>query len=77
MNENQLGNVKKYGFNKPLIHKIDSLIDNCIRVCHNKCFNTIDHICVYDIKRIKNGNNEVINVIISYKSKGSYELKKI
>ena len=28
--------VKEYEFDKPLIHKIDSIIDNCIRDCHIK-----------------------------------------
>ena len=37
--------VKENHFNKPLIQKIDSLIDNSIRDCHNKYFHTFDHIC--------------------------------
>ena len=40
MHENQLAIVKKYEINKPFNHKIDSIIDNCIRDCHNKCFHT-------------------------------------
>ena len=28
--------VKDYELDEPLIHKIDSIIDNCIRDCHNK-----------------------------------------
>ena len=40
MNENQLTMVKKYQFDKPLIHKIDSIIDNCYRDCHTKYFHT-------------------------------------
>ena len=40
--------IKKYEFNNPLIQKIDSLIDNSIRDCHNKCFHTFDQICEYD-----------------------------
>ena len=36
MNENQLTFVKEYEFDKPLIHMIDSIIDNCIRDCHRK-----------------------------------------
>ena len=38
MNENQLALVKEYKFNKPPIQKIDSLIDNSIRDCHNEYF---------------------------------------
>ena len=44
------GIVKEYEFIIPLIHKIDSIIDNCIRGCQNKYFHSFDHICVYDIK---------------------------
>ena len=36
MNKNQLTIVKEYEFDNPLIHKIDSIIDNSIRDCHNK-----------------------------------------
>ena len=49
MNENQLAIVKEYEFDKPLIQKIDSIIDNCYRDCHKKYFHTFDHICVYDL----------------------------
>ena len=34
MNENQL--TVEYKFDNPLIQKIDSIIDNGIRDCHNK-----------------------------------------
>ena len=47
MNENV--NVKTYEIDQPLIHKIDSIVDNCFRDCHNKYFHTFDHICEYDI----------------------------
>ena len=33
-NENVI--VKEYEFDKPLIQKKDSIIDNCIRHCHNE-----------------------------------------
>ena len=35
MNENQLTIVKDYEFDNSLIQKIDSIIDNIIRDCHN------------------------------------------
>ena len=41
MNKNQLTVVKEYEFDNPLIQKIDSLIDNSIRDCHDKYFHTI------------------------------------
>ena len=53
MNENQLTLVKEYEFDKPLIRKIESIIDNCIRDCHNKYFHTFEYKSVYDIS--KNG----------------------
>ena len=34
MNENFI--VEEYNFKKPLIQKIDSLIDNSIKDCHHK-----------------------------------------
>ena len=76
MNENQLTIDKEYEFDIPLIQKIDSIIYNCIRDCYNKYFHTFDHICVYDIKLTNIGNNELINVTISDKSMGSYEIIK-
>ena len=42
-NENVI--VKEYEFDKPLINKIDSIIDNCYTNCHNNYFHTFDHIC--------------------------------
>ena len=47
LNENVI--VKECDFNKPLIRKIDSLIDDSIRDCYNKYFHTFDHFCVYHI----------------------------
>ena len=46
MDEIELYLVKEYEFDNPLIQKIDSLIDNSIRDCHNKYkyFHTFDHI---------------------------------
>ena len=60
MNENQLTNVKDYEFDNPFIQKIDSIIDNYFRDCHNKYFHTFDHECVYDNKLTNIGNNEII-----------------
>ena len=77
MNENQVNNVKEYEFDKPLIRKIDSVINDCFRDCHNKYFHTFDHICCYDIKLTNITNNEKINITISDKNMSLYELKKI
>ena len=57
MNENQLTLVKEYEFDKPLIHKIDSINDNCYRDCHNKCYHTFVYKCEFDIKLTNISNN--------------------
>ena len=74
LNENVI--VKEYELDNPLIQKIDSLIDNSIRDCHNKYFHTFDHICEYDIQLTNITNNESVNFTISEKSMGMYELNK-
>ena len=40
MDENHLNIVNKYDFVKPLIHKIDVIIANWYRDCHNKYYHT-------------------------------------
>ena len=74
LNENVI--VKEYEFDNPLIQKIDSLIDNSIRDCHNKYFHTFDHICEYDIQLTNITNNETVNFTISDKCMGMFELNK-
>ena len=68
--------VKEYEIDNPLIQKIDSIIDKCIRDCHNKYFHTFDHICEYDLNFTNITNNESVNFTISEKSMGMYELNK-
>ena len=68
--------VKDYEIDNPLIQKIDSIIDNCIRDCHNKYFHTFDHICEYNLNFTNITNNETVNFLISDKSMGMYELNK-
>ena len=68
--------VKEYEIDKPLIQKIDSIIDKCIRDCHFKYFHTFDHICEYNLNFTNNTNNETVNFLISDKSMGMYELNK-
>ena len=72
MNENVI--VKKYEINKPLIPKIDSLIDNSLRECHYKGSHTFDHTCAYDINFTNITNNETVNLTISDKNMAFYEL---
>ena len=44
MNENQLTVVKEYKIENPPIQKMDSVIDDSIRDCHNKIF---IHLIIY------------------------------
>ena len=76
MNENELYVVKEYIFDNPLITKIDSIIDDCYRDCHNKYFHTFDHICEYDLNFTNTTNNEIVNFTISDKGLNLYELNK-
>ena len=76
MNKNLLTIVKEYEFDKPTIQKIDSLIYNSIRDCHNKYFHTFDHICEYILNFTNTSNNESVNFTISDKCMGMYELNK-
>ena len=76
MNENQLHLVKEYKFHNLLIQKIDSIIDNSTRDCHNKYFHTFDHICEYNLSFTNITNNEIVNFTISDKCIGMFELNK-
>ena len=76
LNENQLIFVKEYEFIKPFIHKIDSIIDNCIGDCHNKEFQTFFFKCEYDIQHTIIGNNVTIKLTIGDKSMNLNELNK-
>ena len=64
LNKNQLTIAKEYKFDKPLIQKIDSLIDNSIRDCHHKYFHTFDHVCEYDSNFTNITVNETVNFTI-------------
>ena len=74
MNENVI--VKECDFKKPLIQKIDSLIDISIRDCHYKYFYTFDHVCEYDLISTNLAKNETVNFTTSDKNMGLYELNK-
>ena len=76
MNKNQLTIVKEYKFDKPLIQKIDSPIDNSIRNCHHKYFHTFDHVSEYDLIFTNITINETVKFTISDNCMGVYELKK-
>ena len=72
MNEKVI--AKEYDFNKPLIQKIDSITDKCIRNCHDIYFHTFDHICEYDLNFTNISNNETVNSTVFDKSMGLYQL---
>ena len=74
MNGNELFVVKEYIFDNPSIQKVDSLIDNSMRDCHNKDFHTFDHICEYDLKFTNIPNNQSVNFTISDEIMCLYEL---
>ena len=74
MNENVI--FKKYEFDKPVVQKIDSIIDNCIRDCNYKYFHRFDHICENNIPLTNTTDNEIVNFTISAKIMVSYELNK-
>ena len=76
MNENELYVVKKYKFDNPLFHKIDSRRVGCYRGCHNKYFRTIKYVCIYDIKLTKITKNEIFNISISDESMNLLELNR-
>ena len=76
INENQLSVVKEHEYIKPLTHKIDSIMDNCIRDCHNRLFHTFEYKCAYDIQPTNVRNNEIFNLTISDKSIGLFEITK-
>ena len=76
MNENELYVVKEYIFDDPLITKIDSIVDDCYRDCHNKYFHTFDHICEYDLNFTNTTNNKLVNFTISDEGLNLYELNK-
>ena len=64
MKENQLTIGKEYEFDKPLIHKTDSIIDNCYRECHSKYYHTFEYKCEHDIQLTNIRNNEMKKLTI-------------
>ena len=76
MNENEIYVVKEYKVDNPLITERDSIIDKCLRDCHNNYFHSFKYECIYDIKLTKITNKEIINLTISGKRMGLFELNK-
>ena len=76
MKENQLNSVKEDQIVKPLIHKIYSILDNCIKDFYNRHYHTFEKKCVYEIHLANNGNDEIVKLVFGDESKNLYELKK-
>ena len=76
MNENQLTVVKNFEFDKPLIQRTDSVMDNCSRDSHNKFFHIIKTYCINFVDITSITNNEIINLTISDKSMNLYKINK-
>ena len=68
MIENQLTVVREYEFENPLLQKIDSIIDDCIRDCYHENFRTFEHIRENDLKFTSIANSETVNFTISEKA---------
>ena len=76
MNKIKVTVVRKYEFDKPLIHKMDSILDSCFRDCHSNYFHKIKYDCIYDIILTKITNKETFNLTIADQSLNIYELNK-
>ena len=76
MNENQLTIVKDFDFKKPLLHKIDSIIDKCIKDCHKNYFHSFEYKCAYDIKLTNIRKQDINNLTIADESMGLHDLNK-
>ena len=68
--------LKNYEILKPLIHKIDSIIDNCYRHCHIEFFHTFEYRCIHNVNHTNTDNNELFNLTISDKNLSLYEIIK-
>ena len=75
MNENQL-TIKEYEFDKPLVHKVDSMTDKVIRGCDSKCFHTFEYKCIINNKFTNVRNNESVNLTVAAKQKNLHGLNE-
>ena len=76
MNENQLTIVKEYKVDMPDIHRMDSIIDKCLRDCHKKYYPTFEYECEYVIKLSNIRKNEIKNLKNADESMDLYEINK-
>ena len=74
MNDNVI--VKEYEFDNALTQKLDSLIKNFLRDCHNNYYHTFGYICEHDFQLTNISIYQMINLTISDKIMASYELNK-
>ena len=76
MNENQLTILEENEFDKPLIHKIDSIINLSNGDCQNKSSQRLEYNCIYNIELKNIGMIEIVNLTITDKIKKLYEFKR-
>ena len=76
MDDKKLTIVKESEIIKLLFHKLDAIIDNCYRDCHNKYYHTFEYECEDDNKPKKIRINENVNLTIVDKSMSLFELNK-
>ena len=76
MNTNEKYFVKEYKLDNPLIIKIDSVLGNCYRNCHNICFHESKNECINVIKLTNIFHKETISLTISDKSRIVFDSKK-
>ena len=76
INKNKLTIVKEYEFKNPLIQNIDSINNKGYRDCYNNYYITFEYECVYDLNFTNINDNETVNVTLSDKNLGMYELNK-
>ena len=69
-------NVKEYEFHKPLLSKIDSISDNCIRDCKKNYYHTHRFTLEYNTNFTNKRNNEMYSLPNSNIAVGSYELNE-
>ena len=74
MNENELYLFKDYNFDDPPCSELDSVLDSCLKDCHNNYFHKLKNECMYDNKFKNIANNGIFNFTVSGKKMDLYDL---
>ena len=67
-NENQLIVVKEYEFDKTDIHEIDYILDDIIKDCRKKYFQSFEYRIIYDLSFKNTSNSEEVNFAVTHRS---------